>query len=153
MTDPWDELWENATIVDTDPDSWLGKIKIVGDKLKEKAILYEASHPLERRKFFTERHVLIGLQAVREDWREKAENWDQLRSAVIQKSKDGITFESINILKAVKAVDKLESFKAHLDAVFKEKSILDKWTWSINPISFDKLMANLYKVLEGARAQ
>ena len=44
---------------------------------------------------------------------------------------------------------KLEAVKAHLDAVFKEKSILDQWTWSISPISFDKLMANLYKVLEG----
>ena len=82
MAETWDELWENATIVDTNPDSWLGKIKIEGDKLKEKAILYEASHPLKRRKFFTERHVLIGLQAVREEWKEKAEKWDKAYSGV-----------------------------------------------------------------------
>jgi len=30
----WDELWENATVIDTDPNSWLGKVKAAGDDMK-----------------------------------------------------------------------------------------------------------------------
>ena len=48
---------------------------------------------------------------------------------------------------AQKSCEKLEAVKNHLNAVYKDES--DHFPWSINPMAFNKLMKNLYEIVEG----
>lgn len=61
-----------------------------------------------------------------EDWQIE---WNRLHGIIAEKNK------------------KLEAFKNHLNAV--PKSQVNYFPWSISPISFNNLMENLYKILEG----
>ena len=90
-------------------------------ELKEKAILYEATHPTERHIFFTERHVLIGFQAVREGWKEKAEKLDAQTELIESLSSD------IDMLR-----DKLEAVKTHREN-FRHSSYIE-WLRELDKI-------------------
>jgi len=74
-------------------------------------------------------------------------NLDETLTMVRHLFPDESSFSKRYVLSNIKqAKDKLEAVKTHLDAVPKDES--DHFPWDISPVSFNKLMSNLYEVLE-----